>query len=76
MVYSDVVKNGLILEKKKKYTISDFRKLVEAGFTQLQARFIVICSDIYYYYDEQETHASKFFYTENFTLKCKYNRAL
>lgn len=75
MVYSDVVKNNLILPKREKYTIRDFKKLVNAGYTQLQARFIVICSCIYHYEYEQG-HISQVFYKESFTLKCKYNRAV
>lgn len=48
MVYSDFVKNGLILPKKEKYTIKDFEKLVKAGTEPKQARFICICSAIFH----------------------------
>lgn len=47
-VYSDVVSNNLILPKKEKYTITDFKKLVNDGWDQLSARFIVSCSAGYY----------------------------
>ena len=43
-VYSDVVKAGLILPQKKKYTIHDFRRLVFEGWPQVDARWIVLCS--------------------------------
>lgn len=47
-VYSDVVNAGLILPKKKKYTITDFRKLLAEGWDQVDARWIVLCSSTYW----------------------------
>ena len=60
MTYKEVVKNGLILPKKEKYTLKDFRKLVDAGYTQLEARFITICSGIFYF-DYEPGHISQIF---------------
>lgn len=47
-IYSDVVKNNLILPKKRKYTIQDFRKLLAEGWNQIDARWIVLCSAVYW----------------------------
>lgn len=63
MIYSDVIKNGLILPKKEIYTIRDFEKLVKAGTIPKVARFICICSAVYY-----DTKYSVFFDS----VKCKY----
>lgn len=75
MVYSDIVNNNLILPKKEKYTMRDFKKLVNSGHTQLQARFIVICSSIYYH-EYEPGHISNKFMTEQFTIACRYGRAI
>lgn len=48
MTYSDVVAQKLILPKKNKYTLSDFKKLEDAGHMARVARFICICSAIYH----------------------------
>lgn len=48
MVYSDILKNGLLLPQKSKYTKRDFKKLVKAGNAPKEARFICLCSAIYY----------------------------
>ena len=47
-VYSDVVNNNLILPQKRKYTIRDFRKLLTEGWNQIDARWIVLCSAVYW----------------------------
>lgn len=47
-VYSDVVNANLILPQKRKYTINDFRKLLKEGWSQLDARWIVLCSAVYW----------------------------
>lgn len=47
-VYSDVVNNNLILPRKRKYTISDFRKLLAEGWSQIDARWIVLCSAVFW----------------------------
>ena len=65
MVYSDIVKNGLILSKKKKYTIKDFEKLVKAGTEPKQARFICICSAIFH-----STEYSKSFNSLKMRIDC------
>jgi hypothetical protein len=51
MVYSDVVRRGLILPYKAKYTIRDVHKVMTNSlfdrprtWTMQEARFIVICS--------------------------------
>lgn len=48
MVYSDVINNGLLLPKKDKYTKKDFDFLLKEGKKPKDARFICICSAIYY----------------------------
>ena len=56
MLYSDVVKNGLILPKKAKYTKADVSKVLtdslftasERTVTHNEAVFIVKCSAIYH----------------------------
>lgn len=47
-VYSDVVNANLILPQKRKYTITDFRKLLKEGWNQVDARWIVLCSAVYW----------------------------
>lgn len=56
MVYSDVIKKNLILEKKDKYTKADFNKLIKKGFEPKTARFICLCSFAYH-----DTNFSKWF---------------
>lgn len=58
MIYSDVVKNGLILPRKEIYTIRDFEKLVKAGTEPRQARFICICSAIFHDVEYSKTFDS------------------
>ena len=58
MLYSDVIKNGLILPKKEIYTIKDFKKLVKAGATTREARFICICSAIFHDVEYSKTFDS------------------
>ena len=48
MTMREVINNGLILPKKERYTISDFRKLLKSGNPVNVARFICICSAIYH----------------------------
>lgn len=48
MVYSDVIKAGMILPKKPRYTIRDYSKLRKQGFSIAAARFIVLCSAVYH----------------------------
>ena len=43
MTYQDVVDQGLILPRKKKYTMRDFNKL-HGKYDAITTRFIVICS--------------------------------
>lgn len=73
MVYSDYVKNNMILPKKAKYTMQDYKKLVKAGYTPLQARFSCICSAIYYYYDIDcsADHISYKIMSADFAEKCR-----
>ena len=63
MIYSDIVNNDLLLPEKKKYTKKDFYQLVNAGTIPKVARFICICSAVYY-----DTKYSVFFDS----VKCKY----
>jgi hypothetical protein len=65
MVYSDIVKNDLILPRKEKYTIKDFEKLVKAGTEPKQARFICICSAIFH-----DTKYSKVFNSLKMRVNC------
>lgn len=78
MNYSYIINNNLLVQKKEKYTIKDFKKLVAAGFTQTEARFILICSLIYYYdvCIENYNRLSKYMWSEAFTIKCRYNNAI
>lgn len=48
MVYADVVKAGMILPKKARYTIRDFRGLREKRYSSSLARFILVCSAVYH----------------------------
>lgn len=48
MTYKDVIEAKMILPKKPRYTIRDYCKLREKGFSIAEARFIVICSAIYH----------------------------
>lgn len=48
MIYSDVIKAGMILPKKACYTIRDFHKLREKGFSASVARFILVCSAVHH----------------------------
>lgn len=48
MTMREVIGNGLILPKKERYTISDFRKLLKSGNPVNVARFICICSAIHH----------------------------
>lgn len=65
MVYSDIVKNGLILPKKEKYTIKDFNNLVNSGTEPKQARFICVCSAIFH-----STEYSKTFNSLKMRIDC------
>lgn len=66
MVYSEVVKNNLILDKKSKYTKVDYNNLIKKGITPNAARFICICSAIYY-----DVTYSKFFESLECKIECK-----
>ncbi len=70
-VYSDVVNARLILPFKNKYTLADFKKLVKAGWSQLDARFIVLCSWAYH-----DTDMSHIFDTNDFLIHCQYEVAI
>ena len=55
MKYSEVVKAGLILDKKEKYTMSDVNKLIMDSLFKLpetlnerKAKFICRCSAVYH----------------------------
>jgi len=50
-VYMDVVNGGHLLPEKKKYTLRDFKALVKEGYSQVDARWIVICSHLYYHWN-------------------------
>ena len=76
--YGDVVNAGLILPFRKKYTFRDFRKLVEEGWSQIDARFIVLCSWAYYHGKaeyEQEDISVKLL-SGKFLLNCELGTAL
>lgn len=66
MVYSDILKNGLLLPQKSKYTKRDFEKLVKAGNAPKEARFICICSAIYH-----NSIYSGFFDSLELRVECK-----
>ena len=48
MVYSDIVNGKRLLPRKSKYTKRDYNKLVQSGVKPKEARFICICSAVYY----------------------------
>lgn len=48
MVYSDIVKAGMILPKKSRYTIREYRALRGKGYSASLARFIIVCSAVYH----------------------------
>lgn len=48
MTYRDIVNNGLILPYKAKYTMKDFKRLIDEGKEPKLARFICVCSAAYY----------------------------
>lgn len=65
-VYSDVINAGLILPKKQKYTIRDFRKLLTEGWSQVDARWIILCSAVYW-----NTEPNKKLESANFLKLCQ-----
>ena len=69
-VYSDVVNTGLILPKKQKYTIRDFRKLLTEGWNQVDARWIILCSAAYW-----NAEPNKKLESANFLKLCQYGIA-
>lgn len=69
-VYEDVVRMGLIIEKKTKYTMRDFRKLEKDGYSQIDAQFIVVCSAAYH-----KSKMSNFFGTYKFLKSCELGNA-
>ena len=75
-VYSDVIDCGLVLPYKAKYTISDFRKLVSDGWSQLDARFIVVCSCVHYIYEGKPCGTSKRIESGKFLDLCKLGIAI
>jgi len=70
MIYSDIIKNNLILSYKKQYTIKDFNKLLLLHNWKI-ARFIIICS-VAFYEDEKPCKCTNIFYHMD-KLKHKYN---
>lgn len=48
MVFNDVVKSGMILPKKSRYTIREYRALRKKGYSSSLARFILVCSAVYH----------------------------
>lgn len=48
-VYSEVVANNLILQKKEKYTKRDYDMLRQYGLSHQEARFICLCSAAHYH---------------------------
>ena len=65
MTFSDVAQQGLILPKKKLYTVRDFKRLVEKGVLPKEARFICMCSAIYH-----STNYSKSFNSVSMRIAC------
>ena len=47
-LYSDVISGGHLLPEKAEYGMSDYRKLVKEGWGHVDARWIGVCSSIYY----------------------------
>lgn len=77
MVYSDVVKKGLLQPYKKNYGMKDFKKLVDSGLTQLSARFVLLCTIAYYNIDcKQECFLQESMCGNDFFLKCQQGKAI
>lgn len=77
MVYSDILKMGLIQPYKKNYGLDDFKKLVETGMSQLTARFILLCTVVYYNIDcKQECYLQDDMCGSGFLKKCELGKAL
>ena len=76
-VYMDVVNGGHLMPKRKKYTMRDFKALVEEGYSQIDARWILICSNIWYYHNTGCGHTlSKHIDTAKFCRQCQLGIAL
>ena len=78
-VYTDVVNGGHLLPEKKKYTMKDFKALVKEGYSQVDARWVIICSHIYWHYDDESLHRmgiSQHIYTHKFYLACVTGTAM
>ena len=80
-VYSDVVNAGLILPYKRKYTMRDFKKLVAEGWSQLDARWIVLSSWAYWYDEskkkgEEKPTITRKLETSAFLINCQLGLAL
>ena len=75
-VYSDVVNAGFILPYKRKYTMYDFKKLVRKGWSQVDARWIILCSEVYYHYEVKEVSITKEIETGIFLDLCKNGTAI
>lgn len=50
-VYTDVVE-GHLLPEKKSYGMDDFKALVKEGWARVDARWIVICTSMFYHGDK------------------------
>jgi len=65
MVYSEVVSSKKLLPKKSKYTKRDYDNLVKQGVKPNEARFICICSAVYY-----DVTYSKTFHSVRLRTEC------
>lgn len=70
-VYSDVVRSGLILPKKARYTKADFSRLVREGWNDVDERFIVRCSAAYHDAKESATICNA-----SFLAACEYGHGM
>lgn len=65
MTYKTIVEQGMILDKKPKYTVEDFEALVRKGTDKKTARFICLCSAVYH-----NTEFSEVFNSIEFRNEC------
>lgn len=63
--YFEVLNSGLILSRKDKYNMRDFKSLIESGWSHVDARWIILCSAAHH-----KVKVLHIFDTEKFLMKC------
>ena len=75
-VYTHVINGGHLLPEKKKYTMRDFKNLVKEGYSQVDARWVLICSNIYWHYPNTSKGLSQEIDTARFYRLCQMDMAV